>query len=77
MAITMGRLFQKMSRPQPHRLHVQRPTKENEMENSKLNLVAFSWALSGALVVLLILCEAWAMILPGWERRMPRTPKLA
>ena len=47
------------------------------MENSKLNLVAFNWALSGALVVLLILCEAWAMILPGWDRRIPRTPKRA
>ena len=47
------------------------------MENSKLNLVAFGWALSGALVVLLVLCEAAAIILPGWERRMPRTPKRA
>lgn len=37
------------------------------MENSKLNLVAFGWALSGALVVLLVLCEAAAMILPGWK----------
>jgi hypothetical protein len=37
------------------------------MENSKLNLVAFGWALSGALVVLLVLCEAAAMILPGWQ----------
>jgi len=67
MAITMGRIFRKMSRPQTHRLHVQRPTKENEMENSKLDLVAFGWALSGALVVLLVLCEAAAIILPGWQ----------
>ena len=37
------------------------------MENSKLNLVAFGWALSGALVVLLVLCEAAAMLLPGWQ----------
>ena len=37
------------------------------MENSKLNLVAFGWALSGALVVLLVLCEAAAVILPGWQ----------
>ena len=37
------------------------------MENSKLNLMAFGWALSGALVVLLILCEAVAVILPGWQ----------
>jgi uncharacterized membrane protein YeaQ/YmgE (transglycosylase-associated protein family) len=37
------------------------------MENSKLNLMAFGWALSGALVVLLVLCEAAAMILPGWQ----------
>ena len=37
------------------------------MENSKLDLVAFGWALSGALVVLLVLCEAAAMILPGWQ----------
>ena len=37
------------------------------MENSKLNLVAFGWALSGALVVLLVLCEAAAMVLPGWQ----------
>ena len=37
------------------------------MENSKLDLVAFGWALSGALVVLIVLCEAAAMILPGWQ----------
>ncbi|MDO8354727.1 MAG: hypothetical protein Q7T14_14830 [Aestuariivirga sp.] len=37
------------------------------MENSKLNLVAFGWALSGALVVLLVLCEAAAMLMPGWQ----------
>ena len=37
------------------------------MENSKLNLAAFGWGLSGGLVVLLVLCEAAAMILPGWQ----------
>ena len=37
------------------------------MENSKLNLVAFGWALSGALVVLLVLCEAAAIFFPGWR----------
>ena len=37
------------------------------MENSKFDLVAFGWALSGALVVLFVLCEAAAMILPGWQ----------
>jgi uncharacterized membrane protein YeaQ/YmgE (transglycosylase-associated protein family) len=37
------------------------------MENTKLNLMAFGWALSGSLVVLLVLCEAAAMILPGWQ----------
>lgn len=36
------------------------------MEASRLDLKAFGWALSGALVVLLILCEAAAVILPGW-----------
>jgi hypothetical protein len=39
--------------------------------------VAFGWALSGALVVLLVLCEAAAMILPSWERRMRGSPKRA
>ena len=37
------------------------------MEKSKLDLMAFAWALSGALVVLLVLCEAAAVILPGWQ----------
>lgn len=37
------------------------------MENSKLDLIAFGWALSGALVVLLVMCEAAAIILPGWQ----------
>ena len=37
------------------------------MENLKLNLVAFGWALSGALVVMLVLCEAVAFIVPGWQ----------
>ena len=37
------------------------------MEKSKLDLIAFGWGLSGALVVLLILCEAVAIILPGWQ----------
>ena len=37
------------------------------MEKSKLDLMAFGWALSGVLVVLLVLCEAAAVILPGWQ----------
>ena len=37
------------------------------MEKFKLDLVAFGWALSGALVVLLFLCEAAAFVLPGWQ----------
>ncbi len=37
------------------------------MEKSRLDLMAFGWALSGALVVLLVLCEAAAVILPGWQ----------
>ena len=37
------------------------------MKNSRLSLMAFGWALSGALVVLLVLCETAAMILPGWQ----------
>ncbi|MEO6606872.1 MAG: hypothetical protein ABIN69_00205 [Aestuariivirga sp.] len=37
------------------------------MENSRLELMAFGWALSGALVVLLALCEGAAIILPGWQ----------
>ena len=37
------------------------------MEKLKLDLVAFGWALSGALVLLLILCEAAAFVLPGWQ----------
>ena len=37
------------------------------MEKFKLDLMAFGWALSGALVVLLVLCEAAAVILPGWQ----------
>ena len=36
------------------------------MEKSKLDLMAFGGALTGALVVLLVLCEAAAVILPGW-----------
>ena len=47
------------------------------MENFKLNLVAFGGKFSRAFVVLFVLCKAAAMILPGWERRMPRTPKRA
>ena len=41
--------------------------KENDKENLKLNLVAFGSALSGALVVLLVLCEAAAFVLPSWQ----------
>ena len=37
------------------------------MKNSRLSLMAFGCALSGALVVLLVLCEAAAMIIPGWQ----------
>jgi hypothetical protein len=37
------------------------------MDKSKLDLMAFGWALSGALVVLLAVCEAAAVILPGWQ----------
>jgi hypothetical protein len=29
--------------------------------------MAFGWALSGSLVVLLVICEAAAIILPGWQ----------
>ena len=36
------------------------------MEKLKLDLVAFGWALSGTLVLLFVLCEGVAMILPGW-----------
>ena len=35
------------------------------MENSKLDLVVFGWALSGAIVVLFALCEVAVVILPG------------
>lgn len=37
------------------------------MTDSKLDMMAFGWGLSGALVVLLVICEAAAMILPGWQ----------
>ena len=37
------------------------------MEKPTLDPVAFGWGLSGALVVLLVLCEAAAMIAPGWQ----------
>lgn len=37
------------------------------MEISRLDFKAFGWALSGALVVLLILCAAAAMLLPDWQ----------
>ena len=37
------------------------------MEKSRLDLMAFGWGLSGALVVLLVLCAASAAILPGWQ----------
>lgn len=35
--------------------------------NTKLDLMAFGWGLSAALVVLLILCELAAIIFPGWS----------
>jgi hypothetical protein len=53
--------------PQALLCHVSHGKRESEMENSKLDRMAFGWALSGALVVLLILCEAAAIILPGWQ----------
>ena len=37
------------------------------MEKHRLDLIAFGWALSGALVALLVICEAAAVILPGWQ----------
>lgn len=37
------------------------------MEKSRLDLVAFGWARSPALVVLLVICAAAAVILPGWQ----------
>lgn len=37
------------------------------MEKCKLDLVAFGWALSAALVAVLVLCEGAAVILPGWQ----------
>jgi hypothetical protein len=40
---------------------------EREAEFSKLNLMAFGWALSTALIVLFILCEAAAIVFPGWQ----------
>ena len=37
------------------------------MEKLKLDLGAFGWALSGTLVLLLVLCEVVALILPSWQ----------
>ena len=37
------------------------------MEKFKLDLVAFGWALSGSLVVLFVLCEVVAIVLPSWQ----------
>ena len=37
------------------------------MEKLRLDLVAFGWALSGALAVLLIVCWIAAAALPGWQ----------
>ena len=37
------------------------------MQTAKLDLKAFGWGLSTALVALLILCEAAAVILPTWQ----------
>jgi uncharacterized membrane protein YeaQ/YmgE (transglycosylase-associated protein family) len=68
MAITMGPELPKVRRPCCSVLTVKNLKKmESEMVNSKLDLIAFGWALSGALVVLLIICEAAAIILPGWQ----------
>ena len=40
MAITTGGILRKMFRPQLHLRHVQHLAKTNEMENSKLDLIA-------------------------------------
>ena len=37
------------------------------MEKFKLDLVAFGWALSSLLVVLLAISEVAQMFLPGWQ----------
>ena len=37
------------------------------MDKVRLDLMAFGWALSGALVVLLIICWIAAAALPGWQ----------
>ena len=37
------------------------------MEKLKIDLVAFGWALSSLLIVLLALCEVTQMFLPGWQ----------
>ena len=53
-----------------HRIQTRRlshSAKEDKMENSRLNLVAFGWALSGTLVILFVICEVAAVILPGWQ----------
>ena len=42
-------------------------TKESNVEKLKLDLVAFGWALSSLLIVLLALCEVTQMFLPGWQ----------
>jgi hypothetical protein len=52
--------------------HLSLPTgihqaKEVDMNTTKLDLMAFGWGLSAALVVLVILCALAAMIFPGWS----------
>ena len=34
--------------------------------HSPLNVVAFGWAISSALIVLFVLCLVAAIVLPGW-----------
>jgi hypothetical protein len=36
------------------------------MDRQPLDLAGFGWGLSGALVVLLLICEIAAWIFPGW-----------
>ena len=48
-------------------LPLKQTEKNNNVEKLKLDFMAFGWALSGALIVLLILCEVAAMLLPGWQ----------
>jgi uncharacterized membrane protein YeaQ/YmgE (transglycosylase-associated protein family) len=53
-----------MAHPHPSAKHL---SMEVEMEKSKFDLMAFGWALSGALVVLFVLCALAAIVFPGWQ----------